>query len=168
MIPRPYRQKPAPEKSCEACGRPLERKRYPSGVLESMLHFGRRKFCNQRCMSRSFRGRWKEGVIPAEGRYRARTLVGKEACERCGGVRSLDVHHRDQDPLNNDPANLEVLCRSCHVKAHRPKPTCSLPGCDSPHKGHGYCEKHYQRWKKWGTPLGFKRNQHTPFREDEG
>lgn len=28
---------------------------------------------------------------------------------------------------------------------------CSLPNCKSKHKANGYCEKHYQRIKKWGT-----------------
>jgi 5-methylcytosine-specific restriction endonuclease McrA len=29
----------------------------------------------------------------------------------------LQVHHRDGDPRNNDPTNLETRCRSCHNKA---------------------------------------------------
>jgi hypothetical protein len=29
-------------------------------------------------------------------------------------------------------------------------------------KGHGLCEKHYQRWKKHGDPLAVKPNQHRP------
>lgn len=31
--------------------------------------------------------------------------------------------------------------------------TCSIDGCESRHKGHGYCSKHYQRYKKSGDPL---------------
>lgn len=33
------------------------------------------------------------------------------------------------------------------------RPTCTLDGCSGAHKGHGYCGKHYQRWKKFGDPL---------------
>lgn len=33
---------------------------------------------------------------------------------RSGSNRRLDVAHIDQDPENNEPANLTVLCRSCH------------------------------------------------------
>lgn len=31
----------------------------------------------------------------------------------------LDANHINKDILDNDPANLEWLCRSCHVKADR-------------------------------------------------
>uniref|UniRef100_A0AAU8B7E7 HNH endonuclease n=1 Tax=Dulem virus 39 TaxID=3145757 RepID=A0AAU8B7E7_9CAUD len=29
---------------------------------------------------------------------------------------------------------------------------CSVPGCGKPHKAKGYCDKHYQRFKIYGTP----------------
>lgn len=32
------------------------------------------------------------------------------------------------------------------------KSTCKLDGCDKPHKGHGYCNLHYQRFRKYGHP----------------
>ncbi len=31
-----------------------------------------------------------------------------------------DVHHRDENKLNDDPNNLEVLTKSEHTKLHRP------------------------------------------------
>jgi hypothetical protein len=41
------------------------------------------------------------------------------ACPRCGFVpvvlRQLEVHHKDGDRSNHDPANLEVLCANCHA-----------------------------------------------------
>jgi len=121
-------------------------------------------------MARNFRGRMRTASPldpPRVGRYRARAQTNVECCERCGRAGRLDVHHKDGDPTNNAPENLEVLCRGCHLKHHRSR-TCSVPNCKARHKGHGYCDKHYQRWVKWGTPFGFKRNQHTPFKEDEG
>lgn len=36
-----------------------------------------------------------------------------------------------------------------------PNRTCTLPDCDSRHYGHGYCDRHYRRWKRHGDPLGF-------------
>lgn len=30
--------------------------------------------------------------------------------------------------------------------------TCSVNGCDGPHKAHGMCTKHYMRWRKHGDP----------------
>lgn len=35
-----------------------------------------------------------------------------------------------------------------------PTPTCSVDGCDNPHSARGWCNKHYQRAKRWGDPLG--------------
>lgn len=32
--------------------------------------------------------------------------------------------------------------------------TCSIEGCDKRHEARGWCESHYQRWKKHGDPLG--------------
>ena len=30
---------------------------------------------------------------------------------------------------------------------------CDLPNCDRPHYGHGYCLRHYTRWKRHKDPL---------------
>ncbi len=57
--------------------------------------------------------RWKD--------TRSRTLIRiGRICERCGGNRSLDVHHivaLKDGGAPYDPNNLEVLCRSCHRAA---------------------------------------------------
>ncbi len=29
---------------------------------------------------------------------------------------------------------------------------CTLPGCDRPRYGHGYCRPHWRRWRKYGDP----------------
>lgn len=39
-------------------------------------------------------------------------------CNRCGSTRHLVVHHRDRDRSNPALDNLEILCRSCHLKEH--------------------------------------------------
>src|SRR5690242_16338954 len=31
---------------------------------------------------------------------------------------------------------------------------CKYPACPAPHKGYGWCRKHYERWKKHGSPDG--------------
>lgn len=31
------------------------------------------------------------------------------------------------------------------------KPTCTVDGCDRRHYGRGYCRKHWQRWRTYGT-----------------
>ena len=30
---------------------------------------------------------------------------------------------------------------------------CTIPACDTQHRAKGYCQKHYQRWRKHGDPL---------------
>ncbi len=40
--------------------------------------------------------------------------IGK--CQQCGSANILTVAHLDQDPANNLPKNLKVLCRSCHIQ----------------------------------------------------
>lgn len=39
-------------------------------------------------------------------------------CERCGSTLYLCVHHRDRNRQNNNPENLETLCKRCHQKEH--------------------------------------------------
>lgn len=34
------------------------------------------------------------------------------------------------------------------------KPACSIDGCASPSRCHGYCNKHYRRSLKYGDPMG--------------
>jgi len=43
-----------------------------------------------------------------------------EYCEICGKQLEI-VHHKDEDKHNNDPVNLQGLCRSCHAKLHKLK-----------------------------------------------
>ena len=44
-------------------------------------------------------------------------------CTECGKTteendREMDVHHIDENKMNNDLSNLILLCRSCHMKLH--------------------------------------------------
>jgi 5-methylcytosine-specific restriction endonuclease McrA len=119
MEPRPYRQKPSPEKFCAYCGTKLERKRFSTGRLEDLGVFKRRKFCNQSCMAKDFDTRHRENLGWMAAHHQARQIVGpKTECVVCASTRSLDVHHRDGNFQNNSPDNLIVLCRSCHLKVH--------------------------------------------------
>jgi 5-methylcytosine-specific restriction endonuclease McrA len=50
----------------------------------------------------------------------------KDYCEHCNkkweGGRKFDVDHIDNDPSNNDPSNLQTLCRKCHsIKTKKDK-----------------------------------------------
>ena len=51
--------------------------------------------------------------------------------------------------------NQSYLCRSCHMKIHKPQNKCKI--CDNyADGGLGYCNKHYLRYKKYGNPLLIK------------
>lgn len=151
----PMPRKPDPVKFCKHCGKQLARKRQRNGDLESLLHFGRRKYCDQKCMAAAFDARPSQSEDWSTSHYHARKLVASGPCATCGRRGATDVHHRDGNHLNNSPENLERICRSCHMLHHRRKGSCVL--CGQPMKGLGYCDKHYQRFKKYGDPLADKR-----------
>ena len=44
------------------------------------------------------------------------------------------------------------------------KSTCSIDGCENPHRGHGWCNRHYLRWTRYGDPLGGGTSQGEPMR----
>lgn len=46
------------------------------------------------------------------------TRVKKAQCELCSSTRYLVVHHIDKNRYNNDPSNLQTLCRKCHTIQH--------------------------------------------------
>ncbi len=102
------------------------------------------------------------------------------ACEKCGSITGLGIHHKDGDHKNNNPRNLETLCGHCHMKHHMslvnkedwldhfgpkgrdfflkkkqgmPCLVCGVPA--GPGKK-GYCTKHYwqlRRAQKQTRPL---------------
>lgn len=156
----PMPRKPDPLKHCAFCSARLTRKRERDGDLESLLHFGRRRYCGRTCMARAFDARDSRSVDASTCRYHARKLVPSGPCSVCGKPDALDVHHKDGDFTNNTPSNLQRICRGCHIHQHRSKGSCSV--CGRPVKGFGYCSMHYRRFKKHGDPLATKANQHTP------
>lgn len=136
---------------CGYCQKPMERKRHSNGELQSWAEYNRQKYCNRECMKAAFKAKPKHGVSWMTVHYHARNLLPNGFCEICGSEKNVDVHHKDSNPQNNNPDNLQRLCRSCHMKVHRPQSTCSI--CGAKVKGHGFCDKHYQRYKKYGNPL---------------
>lgn len=136
---------------CAYCGKPMERKRLSNGQLMSWLHYNKQKYCNKECMRAAFKEMPKVGTSWMTVHYHARNLLPNGCCEICGSNRNVDVHHKDGNPQNNNQNNLQRLCRSCHMKAHRTQRVCSI--CGEKAKGLGYCNKHYIRFKKYGDPM---------------
>lgn len=114
----PAHAKPTPIRHCQTCGTKLERKRLPNGDLEYLIHFNRRKYCDLKCYAnRTIQH--KENPCWMTAHYHARKICPPTPCEKCGSEHRTDVHHKDMNWKNNAQDNLQRLCRSCHIKAHR-------------------------------------------------
>ena len=148
-------------KNCLNCGTRLKRKRWTSGTLESNYHFNKRLYCDQKCMAEHWSARPRNTEVTSWSAIHAIAREAKQAgnCEICGKENAIDVHHKDKTPANNAKSNLMRVCRSCHNTMHHPHGICRV--CGAKMKGLGYCEKHYQRFKKYGNPMAKKINQHT-------
>jgi hypothetical protein len=132
----------------------MERKRM-NGRLEDRATFLRRRYCDLACSGLAHR---KERASKNALHKRAERFK-KPACERCGTARNRAVHHIDHNPANNAPGNLMTLCGSCHTRWHwehgktRSKRQSVCNVCGEPARKLDMCQKHYQRFRKYGDPL---------------
>ena len=146
-------KKDDPVKFCKHCGNLLVRKRI-NGRLEDRATFIRRNYCDRACMAAAM---VKDTPTVAGLRWRAARHRG-DLCEICGTGERLQVHHLNGDIADNDSPNLMTLCASCHAKWHwengktlpKRQPVCII--CGAPARKLGMCQKHYQRYKKYGNP----------------
>ena len=60
---------------------------------------------------------WKDEVSEDQSRYRARHILPPGKCTKCDR-KGTDVHHKDENPFNNEPENLERLCAKHHRQEH--------------------------------------------------
>lgn len=163
-----------PEKYCCYCGKKLERKRFKKrNRLEDLEVFKRRKYCNSECMKKGFvkSGIHEEQTFRSAHASARKLYLSKfeiKECFLCGSEKSLDVHHKNENWHDNRIENLVVLCRSCHMKEHRKASICKVERCEGKVKGLGFCEKHYQRYKRYGDPLIVRWNtKHTKYEMKE-
>jgi hypothetical protein len=85
------------------------------------------RFCSRTCQNR-----WLAKNIDRSGknncgykggiqlyREKARKLL-PDQCNRCGTIKKLLVHHKDENRYNNpdDGSNWEILCKKCHQILH--------------------------------------------------
>ena len=149
----PMPRKADPKRYCTACGKRMERKRV-NGRLEDRAVFLKRTYCNRHCMAR---GQRKRTVKPETLHHRARRFR-KDRCEKCGATTNLALHHKDGNPKNNAPSNRMTLCGSCHTRWHwehgktTPKREGLCVVCGMPARKLEWCQKHYQRFRKYGDP----------------
>lgn len=93
-------------KFCECCGEAMQRKRF-NGRLEDLSAFMNRRFCSLSCANT------RTDLTKHGYSWRARKHLKKQ-CEACGYTRALQAHHIDQDKTNNEPENIQTLCKHCH------------------------------------------------------
>ena len=117
---------------CDFCGNTYSRTRARSKANLAKSKSGL-TFCSRQCKqsaSKSGSGEKFDALRPERyGRdyrkynYReiAFEMLDEIACQRCGYnefTDILDVHHIDENRMNNDPSNLIVLCPTCHRVEH--------------------------------------------------
>ncbi len=85
-----------------------------------------RRYCSHSCANRRAHGLKENPIGAVTGHQRASRLYERpDACQRCGEpareTRSnavIHIHHKDRNPLNNEPTNIEFLCPPCHRLEH--------------------------------------------------
>ena len=91
----------------------------------------------------------------SDGYGKAIIILKGAACDGCGReeepvergkgqrtFKTLVVHHMDGDRANNDPANLQVLCHSCHRSIHTGRKPIAKKDIDQ----RSTSRRHQPRW----------------------
>ena len=47
-----------------------------------------------------------------------KTKIFGDKCSICGSKEDLVLHHKDFNHQNNELENMQLLCKSCHIKIH--------------------------------------------------
>lgn len=105
------------EKDCIQCGDRMIQPKWKNGNFDSRFH--KRKFCGRAC----YRD-WRLAQPPPTddaGRRRAQKSFVSLHCSRCRATVALVRHHKNRNPMDNSPGNVEVLCHSCHNREHGPE-----------------------------------------------
>ena len=147
---------PVEPRPCRHCGKLMERKRI-NGRLEDRAIYTRRLYCDRTCMAAAYMGQIK--VMNERNSRRQSRRQSAASCQACGrSDKTLYVHRRDQNALNNEPSNLVTLCGSCHRRSHSPnfdpitirRKPCAH--CSRPAMKIGLCYSHLTRLRKHGDP----------------
>lgn len=146
----------AKTKPCATCGKDLYT------VRPAIKNMKRQKYCDPICFGKSLE---REPTTPIRGNYKAQYLYEASECSKCGATKAEKIihrHHIDENPMNNAPENIEILCVTCHRKTHQKPPItalCSVCGKQFVAKSHRRTAKicSAECVKKWGVISAGKR-----------
>lgn len=93
--------------------------------------------------------------------HRARRVTPPGPCVVCGRD-GVDVNHKDRDPSNNDPSNLERLCRRCHRRQEAAELLVMKARLES--LGVGFVEIHAEARERLRLGLGLAESSSYPLR----
>ena len=108
----------APNCVCKTCGVEFYTKPSQIRLRNGGQHCSRAcKYANPDVFHRgtAHHGWRGDEIAMQSGHQRARRLYDLDVCERCGEP-AVDRHHVDGDTTNNALANVERLCRRCHME----------------------------------------------------
>lgn len=83
-------------------------------ILEKL--FNGTKYCSERCHSSALDFNKKQKKQKRVRGWSWWNPVEKKACDKCGAVENLEVHHLEYE---KNKSVCQVLCRNCHRKIHR-------------------------------------------------
>lgn len=105
----PMPLKMLPDKICKTCGKSFNRKVMPNGRKQDVSLYLKQEYCSLSCANTR-----DTMTLTVHGySFRARKHL-KDKCEACGYTKNLHAHHVDQDKTNNNPENIQTLCKHCH------------------------------------------------------
>ena len=154
---------------CQTCGILYGRKKKKNHPgYEGKKQFALSRFCSRVCARQVFRKDAKELSTNGLAWRAAKAVRGfkmQMVCERCGKKKEdgviIDIHHKDQDRTNNSRSNLEILCKTCHIKHHQGSRkrrlnkslNCVARGCESKRYFNCiFCKIHTHRYRTYGSP----------------
>lgn len=142
------------DRVCENCGSLYNRTRSPSGRLENLSEFLKRKYCSQECYAMANCGEnhsrynpnpaltsfgYLRLTDPNGSKYRGHAhrfvmqkIIGRKLSSK------EHVHHKDGNRLNNSLDNLEIMDASQHARLHGAVRRAAITHCPS---GHEYTEE---------------------------
>jgi hypothetical protein len=63
------------------------------------------------------------------------------------------LHERTPENMVSNGKGKPLVCSKCRSLARASRGPCSIKGCTQPYTTRGWCQTHYDRWRKHGDPM---------------